>query len=180
MDLKMPGLIRKAEPNDVPHLVKLLDAYMRETYDGEWRGNAERLERDLFVGREFEMLVAENGTKEIVGFIALNYTYDLHHCLKGSTVIDFYVLPESRGRGIGLLLAVESAAEIQKRGGDFLHGGAVENETVRRFYNRIAMSFPNGECYVSGRAFRHLAGLSGRGVRDIIKNLPAVDWNYQP
>ncbi len=171
--------IRKAEPRDVPLLIELLENYMRETYHGEWAGTAEQLKRDGF-GREFEMLVGENSNKEVIGFIAWNYTYDLHHCLKGGTVIDFYVAPKNRGRAVGLLLAVESAAEIQKRGGEFLHGGAVENETVRRFYNRIAMSFPNGECYVSGRAFRHLAGLSGKSVREIIKNLPETEWNYQP
>jgi GNAT superfamily N-acetyltransferase len=175
----MTQIIRKAAPKDVPHLVKLLDAYMRETYDDVWSGTPERLERDGF-GREFEILIAETRAEEIVGFMAWNYTYDLHYCLKGGTVIDFYVAPKNRGRGLGLLLAVESAKEIQKCAGEFLHGGAVENKTVRRFYNCIAMSFPNGECYVWGRAFRHLAGLSGKSVREIIKNLPETEWNYQP
>lgn len=175
----MTELIRKAEPDDTSHIIKLLDAYLRETYDSVWTGTAKTLERDGF-GREFEMLVAETLDKEIVGFIAWNYTYDLHHCMKGGTVIDFYGVPNNRGRGAGLLLVAEAAAEIEKSGGSFLHGGAVENEAVRRFYNRIAMSFPNGECYVSGRAFRHLASLSGKSVREIIRNLPETDWNHQP
>lgn len=175
----MPYSIRKTAPNDIPQLEKLLDDYMRETYGGAWAGTAKALERDGF-GREFEMLIGENSAGEVVGFIAWNHAYDLHHCMKGGTVIDFYVAPKNRGRGAGLLLAVESAREIQKRGGEFLHGGAVENEAVRRFYNRIAMSFPNGECYVSGRSFRHLAGLSGKSLREIIRNLPEVDWNRQP
>lgn len=169
--------IRRAERGDVSRLVKLLENYLRETYGGEWAGTAERLERDIFSG-EFEMLIAENRAGEIIGFIAWNSTYDLHHCLKGGTIIDFYVAPSNRGRGAGLLLATE-AAEIEKSGGAFLHGGAVESETVRRFYNRIAMNFPNGECYVSGRAFRHLASLADKPVREIIRNLPETAWNYQ-
>ncbi len=175
----MSYLIRKAAPGDVPYLEKLLNDYMRETYEAVWTGTAESLKRDGF-GREFEMLIAEKPSNNIDGFIAWNNTYDLHHCVKGGTIIDFYVAPDNRGRGAGLLLAVGAAAEIQKNGGAFLHGGAVENEIVRRFYSRIAMSFPNGECYVSGRAFRHLAELSGKTVREIVKNLPSKEWNYQP
>jgi GNAT superfamily N-acetyltransferase len=175
----MSYLIRKATFDDIARLGELLNDYMRETYDGVWAGTTESLKSDGF-GREFEMLIAENQSKEIIGFIAWNSTYDLHHCLKGGTVIDFYVAPNNRGRGAGLLLVIGAAAEIQKCGGMFLHGGAVENETVRRFYNRIAMSFPNGECYVSGRAFRHLGELAGRNIREIIKNLPKTEWNYQP
>lgn len=172
-------LTRKANFSDVPQLEKLLSNYMRETYDSVWSGTSESLKSDGF-GREFEIIVSENRKKEIIGFIVWNDTYDLHHCLKGGTVMDFYVAPESRGRGAGLLLVVDAAAEIQKCGGKFLHGGAVENEVVRRFYNRLAMSFPNGECYISGRAFRHLAELSGKSIRQIIKNLPKTEWNYQP
>lgn len=172
-------LIRQAVFSDIPRLEKMLDDYMRETYDSIWNGTAERLKSDGF-GQKFEMLIAENPSKETVGFIAWNDAYDLHHCLKGGTVIDFYVAPKSRARGVGLLLVIDAAGEIQKRGGKFLHGGAVEDEIVRRFYNRIAMSFPNGDFYVSGRAFRHLAGLSGKSIREIIKNLPKTEWNYQP
>lgn len=175
----MSYLVRKGDFSDVPHFEKLLNDYMRETYDSVWTGTTESLKSDGF-GRGFEMLIAENSLKEIVGFIAWNNTYDLHHCLKGGTVIDFYVVPENRGRGAGLLLVIGAAAEIQKCGGAFLHGGAVENEIVRHFYNRIAISLPNGECYVSGRAFRHLAELSGRSVREVVKSLPKIEWNYQP
>ncbi len=174
----MPFFIRKVNRKDIPQLVNLLEDYMRETYNGGWAGSPERLEKDGF-GRDFEMMVAEDSRDDVVGFVAWTKAYDLHYCLRGGLIIDFYVAPPNRGRGVGMLLAVEMAAEVQKSGGMFLHGGAVENETVRRFYNRIAMSFPNGECYVSGRAFRHLASLSGKSLREIIKNLPETAWNYE-
>ena len=171
--------IRKAKQTDVLQLEKLLAAYMRETYKSAWGGNARQLERDIF-DKAFELIVAENADEQIIGFIALSDAYDLHWCLKGGVIIDFYVVPQNRGHGIGLLLAVESAALTQKRGGAFLHGGAVENEIVRRLYGRIAMLQPKGECYISGRAFRHFAGLSGKSLREIVKNLPEVKWNYEP
>jgi len=48
---------RPAEPRDVPVLVQLLEAYMRETFKAPWHGSAEALRRDGF-GREFEMHIA--------------------------------------------------------------------------------------------------------------------------
>lgn len=175
----MAYLIRKANQNDIPHLEKLLNAYLPETYQGIWAGTTERLQRDAFDGT-LEILAAESINQEVIGFIAWIPTYDLHYCLKGGDVIDFYVTPAHRGRGVGLLLAIEAAAEIQKRGGSFLKGGAVDDEVVRRFYNRIAMCLEDGESYVSGRAFRHFAALSGKGLREIVKSLPDVTWNYEP
>lgn len=177
--LEMRYLIRKANRNDISQLEKLLGAYMRETYQVVWSGDAARLEKDLF-GGTFEMFVAERALQEVIGFVAWIPTYDLHHCLKGGEIIDFYVSPQSRGRGVGLLLAIELAAVVKARGGAFLKGGAVENASTRHFYSRIAMIFPNGECYVSGRAFRYLAGLSGKSVREIIKSLPQKTWNFEP
>jgi hypothetical protein len=39
---------------------------------------------------------------------------------------------------------------------------------------------PGGESYVSGRAFRRLAELSGESLREIVKGLPDTAWNYEP
>jgi len=175
----MSYLIRQAGRNDIPQLEKLLDAYMRETYQGIWAGTAERLEQDGF-GNEFELVVAENSGGEVVGFAAWIPTYDLHYCMKGGEVIDMFVCPPERGRGAALLMAIDIASEIQKRGGTFLKGGAVDNAVVRRFYGRMAMCFPDGTSYVSGRAFRHLAGLADKNLREIVGNLPETAWNYEP
>lgn len=171
--------IRRANQTDVSQLEKHLGAYMRETYKAVWGGNGQRLEQDLSDG-VFKMFVVADKSEKLIGFVAWTDAYDLHWCLKGGEIIDFYIAPENRGRGIGLLLAIELAAKIKADGGVFLKGGAVENDSVRRFYSRVAMSFPNGECYVSGRAFRHLAGLTGKNLREIIRNLPENEWNHQP
>ena len=172
-------LIRQANQNDIPQLAKMLEDYIRETYQGAWGGTAERLKQDISTG-DVEITVAETSESEIAAFVASIITYDLHYCMKGGEIIDFYVSPLHRGRGAAVFLITDLAAEVQKRGGMFLKGGAVENEIVRRLYGRVAMCQPNGESYVSGRAFRHLAGLSGKSLREIVRNLPETAWNYEP
>jgi hypothetical protein len=172
----MSYIIRKSLRDDIPVLARLLDAYMRETYNTAWAGSVERLEKDGF-GNKFEMMIAESSSKEIIGFAAWISTYDLHYCMKGGEVIDMFVASSFRGRGVVLLMLTEIAAEIQKGGGTFLKGGAVDNPVVKHFYQRFAVGLP--ECYVSGRAFRHLAGLSGRSLREIVRNLPETGWNYE-
>ena len=102
----------------------------------------------------------------------------MNWCMIGGEIIDFYVTPTLRGRGGALLLAASVAAEIQKRGGTFMKGGAA-NDTVRSFFERIANCPPNGECHVSGRAFRHVAGFAGRGIRDIVRDLPEKSWHFE-
>lgn len=170
---------RKAVPSDVPQLARLLEDYIRETYQGAWGGTAELLRKHIS-NNDVEILVAENSAQEIIAFVASVVTYDLHWCMKGGEIIDFYATPMYRGRGAAMFLTIDLAAEIERRGGKFLKGGAVENSAVRRLYGRVAMCQPNGECYISGRAFRHLAGLSGRPLREIVKNLPETAWNYEP
>jgi GNAT superfamily N-acetyltransferase len=175
----VPYLIRKANKSDVPSLVQLLEAYMRETYHGAWGGNVELLEQHL-LGNELEIIVAETLNREVVGFVAWVDSYDLHWCLKGGDVIDFFVCPSHRGRGAAILLISKLAGDIQEQGGVYLKGGAVDDPVVRRLYQKIAMCLPGGESYVSGRAFRRLAELSGESLREIIRKMPEAAWNYEP
>jgi GNAT superfamily N-acetyltransferase len=126
-----------------------------------------------------EIIVAETIDHEIIGFIASVNSYDLHWCVKGGDVIDFYVSPSHRGQGAAMLLIAGLAAEVKKHEGAYLKGGAVNNPVVRQLYQKIAMCLPDGETYISGRAFRHLAELSGKSLREIVKNLPQTAWNYE-
>lgn len=171
--------IRRAEPPDVPRLENMLIDYMRETYQSAWGGNAERLKRDVSDGK-VKIFVAESSAGEIVGFVAWVSIYDLHHCLEGGEIVDLFVRSTHRGRGAGVLLIAKLAAEIREKGGAFLHGGAVDDPIVRRFYERSVMCLPGGDAYLSGRAFRHLADLSGKSVREIAWNLPVAAWNHEP
>jgi GNAT superfamily N-acetyltransferase len=175
----MPYLIRQADRSDVPSLGELLEAYMRETYHGAWGGSARLLEQHL-LGNEVEIIVAETRNRKVIGFIAWVASYDLHWCLKGGDVIDFFVCPSHRGRGAAILLITKLAADVQEHGGAYLKGGAVDDPVVRRLYHKIAMCLPDGESYVSGRAFRRLAELSGGSPREIIRQLPEAAWNYEP
>jgi GNAT superfamily N-acetyltransferase len=175
----VPYLIRKANKSDVPSLGQLLEAYMRETYHGAWGGNVELLEQHL-LGNELEIIVAETLNREVVGFVAWVDSYDLHWCLKGGDVIDFFVRPSHRGRGAAILLISKLAGNIRERGGAYLKGGAVDDPVVRRLYRKIAIRFPGGESYISGRAFRRLAELSGESLRGIIRKMPEAAWNYEP
>lgn len=174
----MSYLIRQANSKDSAQLGKLLVAYMRETYHIEWGGRIEQLEQDIS-GGAIKIIVAETGNNKIIGFAAWTKTYDLHWCLQGGLVVDFYVAPANRGTSAAVFLIIELAAVVQKYGGTFLQGGAIENEIVRRLYKRIASVQPNGECYISGRAFRHLAELTSKSWREIVKDLPKAEWNYQ-
>ncbi len=175
----MPYRIRRADRGDAPTLGELLGAYMRETYHSAWAGNTRLLERHL-LNDEVAILVAETPNREVIGFVAWVAAYDLHWCLKGGDVIDFYVCPPHRGRGAAISLITGLAGEVQGRGGAYLKGGAVDNPVVRRLYQKVAMCLPGGESYISGRAFRRLAGLSGESLRVIIKKLPEAAWNYEP
>src|SRR5687768_10122073 len=152
---------------------------MQETYHGAWGGNTDLLEQHL-IDSEVEIIVAEKLGREVIGFIAWVDSYDLHWCLKGGDVIDFFVHPSHRGLGAAILLITRLAAEVQEHGGAYLKGGAVDNMAVRRRYGKIAMCLPDGESYVSGRAFRRLAELSDAELREIVRKMPEVAWNYQP
>jgi GNAT superfamily N-acetyltransferase len=171
--------IRKANPEDAAPLGVLIDDYMRETYGGGWGGDVAALRQHL-QDESIGILLLENARDEIEAFLAWTISYDLHWCMKGGVIVDLYVRPASRGRGAALVLAAELAAEIKRLGGTHLKGGAVETASVHRFYQRIAARQGENEYYVSGRAFRRLAALSGKTVREMVGSLPSADWNFQP
>ena len=175
-----PGFtVRAAEQSDIPALVQLLEAYMRETFKVSWQGSAEALHRDGF-GREFETYVAVTGDGQVIGFAAWTKSYDLHHCLTGGNILDLYVVPASRGRGVAPALVCTVAAEILQRGGTYVKGQAVDNRAVQRLYARFAMCFPGADCTVGGRALRRLAELAGHAPRVAARSLPEKPWNYEP
>jgi GNAT superfamily N-acetyltransferase len=117
-------------------------------------------ERDGF-GAKFETLVAETADSRIIGFVSWFPSYDLHHCVSRGEGTDMYVDPARRGRAVALALIAGMAAEVQKRGGCYLRGQAVENPNVQQLYGRMVVLFA-AECNVSGRAFRTLAELRRR------------------
>jgi hypothetical protein len=81
----MSYLIRKANQSDIPPLGELLEAYMRETYQGAWSGNIQLLEQHL-LDNEVGIIVGETLNRKVIGFVAWVASYDLHWCLKGATL----------------------------------------------------------------------------------------------
>ncbi|MFN2393770.1 MAG: N-acetyltransferase, partial [Pyrinomonadaceae bacterium] len=71
---------------------------MQETYHGAWGGNTQLLEQHL-VDNELKIIVAETLNRKAVGFVAWITSYDLHWCVKGGDIIDFFVCPPHRGHG---------------------------------------------------------------------------------
>ncbi len=168
---------RSATPADCALVACLLHDYMHETYSSTWHGSASKLNRDGF-GAHFNMTVADVA-QEIVGFVAWRSTYDLHHCMPGMEVIDMFVGPGDRGRGIAACLLACVAAQGAGAGATFMTGGAVDRGSARRLYGRSTMSY-GGQAYLSGRAFRAFAELAGASPRQLIKSLPPREWNLLP
>jgi GNAT superfamily N-acetyltransferase len=117
---------------------------------------------------------------DLVGFAAWEPSYDVHHCVWGGHVIDMYVRPPVRGRGVAVALLATVAAHVRERGGSYVRGQSVPDPRVQRLYERLAVSFPGASCYVGGRAFRALAELRGAAPRTIARGLPERAWNYEP
>lgn len=151
---------------------------MRETYQAAWAGTARRLEEDAF-GKRLELMTAESSDRGLIAFVAWTPSYDLHHCMNGGEIIDLFVHTAHRGRGVAVLLAAAVAGEILASGGEYLKGVSVNDRSVRRLYQKVAMRVSEND-YVSGRAFRRLAELSGKSLREIAGGLPETAWNYEP
>lgn len=173
----MPQTIRPVAPEDLVGLASLLDEYMVETFQKKWSGSLEGLRRDV-LGKEANALIAlDDG--EPVGFSIWRRTYDAHHCLVGAELLDIYVKREVRGGTFAPFLLHETVAAVSKDGGVFLKGQGVSAQGDR-LYDRLAVTFPGTEFILGGKAFRELAALHGRPLREIIRALPSRDANFEP
>jgi len=170
-------LIRAAGDGDLPAVASLLEAYMRETYASPWHGTVEGLRRDG-LGARLRLLVAQFAG-EAVGFLAWERAYDLHHCLTGGHVLDLYVSPGHRVRGVAVQLVAHAAGIVHGEGGAFIKGGAVSGGTASRLYGRFAPAYGN-DYILGGRAFRHLAAQSGLAARALARSMPRREWNFEP
>ena len=167
---------RVAAPTDAPLLAELLQAYMHETYADPWHGTRERLARDAF-GKHLDMALAVSGDR-VVGFAAWATTYDLHHCFPGVEVVDMFVQPSYRGRGIAVGLLATVAAHAQRAGATFMTGAAVSAGSGGKLYARAAIR--HGEKFhLSGRAFRSLAEADPASPRSVLRSLPSKEWNFE-
>jgi GNAT superfamily N-acetyltransferase len=161
--------VREANADDVRGIAALIQVYMLETYHDDWRGSIPALLKDGF-GVRFRTLLAARET-QLAGILAWEKSYDLHHCLTGGHILDLYVVPEHRFRGIAVQLILKASQIIK--------GGAVNTGTGSRLYGRFAMAFGN-DYILGGRAFRHLATLPDLSVRQLARSMPEKQWNFEP
>jgi GNAT superfamily N-acetyltransferase len=170
--------VRRATADDAKTLAALLAAYLRESYAGHVGSSPEQLRRDVLGERSrHQVLLAEIGDAA-VGFVAWDLVYDMHWATGGAQIADLFVVPSHRGLGVGLALIAGAAADVLADGGRFLRGGAYDRESTRRSYARVAVVVPSGDTHLSARAFRRVAELAGRPVREIIRGLPPIEWNF--
>jgi GNAT superfamily N-acetyltransferase len=166
--------IHLATRDDVPALVTLNDAYMRELFRRPWNGTAEQLAVDLAEG-----VVHAAVTEARDAFVAWNDAYDLHHCIRGASICDLYVPPAARGRGIAACLLAFAAARIAERGGTYLVG-TIAGDRSGPLAARVAEGWPTREFILGGRAFRAVAALEGATPRELARSMPPVAWNNEP
>jgi len=171
--------IRAATRDDANDLARLLSDYLREGYPCHIGSTADQLRRDVLSAAPLQQVLLAEQSGHSVGFVAWNPVYDMHWAVAGAQVADLYVAPPYRGRGIALALLAQLAADVRAEGGAFLRGGAYDRQSTRKFYGRIAVIAPSGETHLSGRAFRHLADLAGKPVREMVRDLPLVAWNFE-
>lgn len=149
---------------------------MQEVYHGAWHGTELRLASDAF-GAHFHLTLAVD-KNALIGFAAWCPTYDLHHCLPGIEVIDMYVRPAQRGRGVAACLLARVAADATQLGATFMTGGGLDTGSARRLYARATVTY-GGQSYLGGRAFRAFAQLAGAPPRQVSAQLPPPEWNLE-
>lgn len=170
--------VRRPTADDAETLAALLTAYLRESYPGHIGSSPEQLRRDVLGARARHHVLFAETRDTAIGFVAWDFVYDMHWATGGAQIADLFVLPSYRGLGVSLALIASAAAEVKADGGGFLRGGAYDRESTRRSYARVAVVRPSGDTYLSARAFRRVAELAGRPIRDIVRGLPPIEWNF--
>jgi GNAT superfamily N-acetyltransferase len=97
----------------------------------------------------------------------------------GGEILDLYVAPQHRHRGVAALLIAAVCRQVFDIGGGFLKGGAVDSVTANRLYGRFTPAFGN-DYTLGGRAFRRLAEFRGSSARELVHSLPRKAWNFEP
>jgi GNAT superfamily N-acetyltransferase len=170
--------VRRATAGDAETLAALLAAYLRESYPGHLGSSPEQLRRDVLRKRSLHHVLLAEIRDTAVGFVAWDLVYDMHWATSGAQIADLFVIPSYRGLGVSVALVASAAADVLAKGGGFLRGGAYDRESTRRSYARVAAVHPSGDTHLSARAFRRVAALADLPIREIIRGLPPVEWNF--
>jgi ribosomal protein S18 acetylase RimI-like enzyme len=141
-----PG-VRQAEAADLAAVGRLLDAFNREFDEAspgaEWI--AERL-GELLAGGDTAVLV---GGPSPDGVAVLRFRPGLWSRALECYLAELYVVPSSRGRGLGRALLEASMAVARERGADRIELGTSEDDIVARALYE-SLGFTNREGAADG------------------------------
>jgi ribosomal protein S18 acetylase RimI-like enzyme len=121
---------------------------------------ADAVRRDLLGPEPWATLLVAELDREVVGFVTSSPCYDSARAAGGFFLVDLYVRPEARRRGVGRALVAALAAEARRRGAGCLWWGVDEgDEEAMLFYRAIGAEAegPFTGALLVGRAFDRLA-----------------------
>lgn len=135
----MPATIRPAGPGDADALVRLIGGLNAHVGAETGRMTRQVLMRDAFgPAPTLSLLVAADGAA-VVGYAAWCDAYDTEHAMAGVYLIDLFVEPPARRRGIARRLMAAVAAAARTRGRGFVWWTALPtNAEAAAFYASIA------------------------------------------
>ena len=142
----MTLVIRHAERADVPLIAELIRGLAQfEKLESEVTMTEERLAFNLFEPHQYaETLIAEEDDKP-VGFALFFHNFSTFLAKPGLYLEDLFVIPESRGRGIGRALLKELARLAVERDCGRLEWSVLDwNREAIAFYERLGAR-PNSE-----------------------------------
>lgn len=136
---------RSAHAEDVPTLCRLYDDFYRynslqQPYFYAAAKETGQYPQSVISGTSGDLLVAETGN-EIIGFLHIEEDgtppYAALVQRRFACVVDFYVTPEYRKRGVGQALFEQAKAWAANRRLEYLELSVLEeNELGKRFYRR--------------------------------------------
>ena len=135
----MPLAIRSARPGDEPLVLAFIRALAEyEQLAHECIATEADLTRTLFGERpEAEVLLAYD-QDEPVGFALFCHNYSTFLARKGLWLEDLFVLPEHRGRGVGMALLAQLARIAIERGCGRMEWWVLDwNESAIGFYRKL-------------------------------------------
>ncbi len=131
--------IEQATENDVPLLMKFIHGLAQyEKLLGSVSATEERLRASLFGSRPYAEAILAYENDKPVAYAIYFFTYSSFVGLPGLYLEDLFVLPESRGSGIGRNLLAFLAARAREHGCGRMEWAVLNwNEPAIRFYENL-------------------------------------------
>lgn len=140
--------VRRATPADLPEVLALVDALLRELgEEGEEAGSLplEALAAQIAsLGERHVTFVATDAGARIVGVLTLATSFAIYAAGEYGVINEMYVVPDERCARVGALLIAAAAAHGRARGWRRIDVTAPESERWRRthvFYERNGFVF---------------------------------------